>query len=180
MCAHTTAMDDRCDSSWAYLSSYVYHQPLPESKKSRKSAQIATPGSQNLALERQNGPNYCDRSIGVPMRARKTATEDKCASTWAYISSYIYHQPLLESQKPRNLPRMTPGSQNLALERRNGPKYCDRSIGTSACAHKTATEDKCASSWAYLSSYVYHQPLPEYKKSRKSSQNDPWEPKPCP
>ena len=34
-----------------YLSSYLYHQPLPESQKYRKSAQIATLGSQNLAFE---------------------------------------------------------------------------------------------------------------------------------
>ena len=38
--------------SCAFLSSYLYHQPLPESQKSQKSAQIATSGKQNLLLER--------------------------------------------------------------------------------------------------------------------------------
>ena len=65
------------------------------------------------------------------------------------------------AQNLKNLLRTTPGSQNLALARRNGPNPSDRSIGKPMCAHKTATEDKCDSSWAYLSSYLYHQPRPE-------------------
>ena len=79
-----------------------------------------------------------------------------------------------------NVLRTTPGSQYLARERQYGPNPSDRSIGQPVGAHKTATEDKCHSSWAYLSSYRYHQPLPESLKSRKSAQNDPREPKPCP
>ena len=140
---------------------YIYHQPLLEYKKSRKSAQIATPASQNLALERRKGPNYCDRRIGMPMGAHTMATEDKCDSSWAYLSSYIYHQFLLEYKKSRKSAQIaTPASQNLALERRNGPNYSDRRIGMPMGVHTTATEDKGDSSWAYLSSYIYDQPLP--------------------
>ena len=74
-----------------------------------------------------------------------------CSSS-TYLSSYVYHKPLSENQKSRNLPRTTPGSQNLAaLERRNEPNPSDRSIGMPVRAHKTATEDKCDRSWAYLS-----------------------------
>ena len=36
MCVHETATEEKCDGRWAYLSSYLYHQPLPESQKSRK------------------------------------------------------------------------------------------------------------------------------------------------
>ena len=42
-------------STLAYLSSYTYHQPRSESPRTRKSAQIATPGSQNLSVEGQVG-----------------------------------------------------------------------------------------------------------------------------
>ena len=137
MGAHTTAAEDRCDSSWAYLSSYIYHQPLIESKKSRNLPR-STPGSQYLALERRNGPNPSDRRIGMPMGAHKTATEDKGDSSWANLSSYIYHQPLSEYQNSRTLPRSTPGRQYLALGRRNGPNPSDRSIGMPMGAHKKA------------------------------------------
>ena len=113
---HQLATEDKCDSSSAYLSRCVYHQPIPESQKSRNLLRT-TPGRQNLALERRNRPNPSDRRIGTPMRAHTTATEDKCDSSWAYSSSYIYHQPLPESQKSRNLLRTTPGRQNLALGR---------------------------------------------------------------
>ena len=53
MGARKTATEDKCDGSWAYVSSYIYHQPLAEAQKSRESAQIATPGSQNLGIEGQ-------------------------------------------------------------------------------------------------------------------------------
>ena len=33
---HSKAKEDKCDSSCSYFSSYLYHQPLPESQKSRK------------------------------------------------------------------------------------------------------------------------------------------------
>ena len=105
-------------STWAYLSSYIYQQPRPESQKSQKSAQIATPGSQNLALERRNGPNPIDRSIGMPMCAHETTTEDKCDCSWEYLSSYIYitssAQNLENARKSAQI--ATPGSQNLAPE----------------------------------------------------------------
>ena len=91
---------------------YISPAPLRISKIISKSAQIATPGSQYLALERRNGPNPSDRSIGMPMGAHKTATEDKCDSSWAYLSSYIYPHPLPEARKSRNLPRSRPPGTN--------------------------------------------------------------------
>ena len=160
-------------STSTYFASYIYHQPLPQSKKFSKSAQIAIPGSQNLALERRNGPNPCDRCIGEPWWAHKTATEDKCDSSWAYLSSYIYRQPLPESKRMQKLPRTTPRSQNLALDRRNGPNPSDRCIGTPMGVHKMDTEDNSVISWAYLSSYIYHEPLPESKKSRNLPRSRP-------
>ena len=66
-------------------------------------------------LERRNGRNPSDRSIGMPMGAHKTATEDKGDSSWAYLSSYLYHQPCTESQKCRNLPGTTLGSYDRRL-----------------------------------------------------------------
>ena len=96
-------------------------------------------------------------------------------------SNFIYHKPLPGSQKSRNLSRMTPGNQNLSLGRRNGQNPSDRSIEMPMGAHETATEDKCGSSWAYLSSYIYHQPLVDAQNYRKTARNDdPREPKPCP
>ena len=41
------------EGKWLYLVRTMHHQPLSESQKSRKSVQIATPGNQNLLLERQ-------------------------------------------------------------------------------------------------------------------------------
>ena len=163
MGAHETATEDKGDSSWAYLSSSVYHQHLSESQKSRNLPR-STSGSQYLALERRNGPNPSERSIGMPISAHKTATEDKCDSSWAYLSSYLYHQPLIETQKSRNLPGTIPGNQNLALGRRNGPNPSERSLGESIMVNIMDTEDKGDSSWAYLSSYLYHQPCTESQK----------------
>ena len=105
--------------------------------------------------------------------------------TWVVVVGHTYRiiyitSPVQNLQNLENLPRTTPGSQNLALARRNGPNPSDRSIGKSMCAHKAAMEDKCDSSWAYLSNYLYHQPRPEPSKIEKSAQNDPREPKPCP
>ena len=77
----------------------------------------STPGSQNLALERRHGPNLSERNIEIPTGAHMMAAEDKCASTWAYLSSYIYPKPLRESQKSRNLPRSRrpPGTKTFLL-----------------------------------------------------------------
>ena len=76
-----------------------------------------------------------------------------CSSS-TYLSSYVYHKPLSENQKSRNLPRTTPGSQNLALDRQNGPDPSDRRVGMPMGAHNTATEDKWDSSWASQSEYL--------------------------
>ena len=84
-------------SSSTSLSRYLYHQPNQEAQKWYNFAQIATPGSQNLSLERRNGPNPSDRSIGMPMGAHTTATEDKCDSSSAYLLSCGYHKPRKES-----------------------------------------------------------------------------------
>ena len=133
----------------------LYISPAPPRiSKISKICPDRDPREPNLALEQRNGPNPNDQSLGMPMGAHNTATEDKCDSSWAYLSSYIYHQPLPESQKSRKSAQIaTPGSQNLALEQRNGPNPNDQSIGMPMGAHKTATEDKCDSSWVYLSSY---------------------------
>ena len=77
---------------------YIHVSPAPPRiSKISKSAEIATPVSQHLALERRNGPNPSDRSIGMPMGAHKTATEDKCDSSSAYLLSCGYHKPRKES-----------------------------------------------------------------------------------
>ena len=57
-------------------------------------------------------PKLC-KSIMVHSKAK----EDKCGSSWAYLSSYIYHQLLIETQKSRNLPgtRRPPGAKTLPL-----------------------------------------------------------------
>ena len=145
-------------SSSAYLSSYLYRQPLPESRKLQNLPRT-TLGSQNLSLERRNGPNPSDRCIGKLAYAQETTTEDKCNGRWVYLWSYLYRQPLPEPQKLHNLFRSsTSGNQNLLLERRNGPNPSARCIRKPMCAHETATEDKCDSSWEYLSIYLYHQP----------------------
>ena len=46
MCVHKMAMEDKCDSRWVYLSSYLYHQPHPESQKLQNLPRT-TPGSHN-------------------------------------------------------------------------------------------------------------------------------------
>ena len=68
-------------------------------------------------LERRNGPNPSDQCIGKPVGSHETATEDKCDGSWAYLSSYLYYQPLPESQKSRNLPEQHPEGIIDALER---------------------------------------------------------------
>ena len=89
----------------------------PASPRISKIAKSATPGSKNLSLEQQNGPNPSERCIGRLMCAPEIPTEDKCDGRWAYLSSYLYRQPLPESQNLENLPRTTSGNQNLLLER---------------------------------------------------------------
>ena len=96
-------------------------------------------------------------SHGGPIRwLRKTSViVVGCTYRFIHITSPSQYLRNLE-----NLPRTTPGSQNLALERRNEPNPCDRCIGEPWRAHKMATEDKCDSSWVYLSSYSYISPAP--------------------
>ena len=66
--------------------------PSPRISKISKSAlEICSdrpPGAIIDALERRNGPHPSDRSIGMPVGAHETATEDKYDSSWAYLSSY--------------------------------------------------------------------------------------------
>ena len=84
---------------------------------------------------------------------------------WFHIVRIRYHQP---SQNLKNLPPdRPPGPIIDDLEQRIGPNPSERSFGKSLLVHCTskATDDKCDSSWAYLSSYVYHQPRPESPKS---------------
>ena len=75
----------------------IYVTSPAQNLKNLENLPRTTPGSQNLALEGHNGPNPSDRSIEMPLGAHKMATEDKCDSSWAYLSTYIYHQPLLVS-----------------------------------------------------------------------------------
>ena len=69
----------------------------PRIKKTFKICPERPSGARIDDLERRNGSNPSNRCIGKPISAR-TATEDKCGSSWAYLLSYSYHQPLLERQ----------------------------------------------------------------------------------
>ena len=59
MGAHETAMDDKYDSSWAYLSSYIYHQALPRISKISKSTHNDT-----------REPNLSDQYLTKPRAKR--------------------------------------------------------------------------------------------------------------
>ena len=65
-------------------------------------------------LERRIGPNPSERSFGKSLLVYCKATKDKCDSSWAYLSSYVYHQP---SQTPKNLAKTTTGPIVDDLER---------------------------------------------------------------
>ena len=69
-------------SSCTYLSSSLYHQPLPQSKKSSKICRERPPGPIIDDLERRYGPNPSDRSFGTSLGAHKPATGDKVVSRW--------------------------------------------------------------------------------------------------
>ena len=46
---HSKAKENKCDRSWSYLSSYIYHQPRPDSQKSRNLPRTP-PGAKTLPL----------------------------------------------------------------------------------------------------------------------------------
>ena len=93
--------------SWAYLSSYVYHQPRPESLKSQNLPRSRPPGANTFPLR--------VKSLSKPQSKRY----EPCLHTYqgrhtvhhsslAYLLSYVYHQPRPGSLKSRNLPRSRP------------------------------------------------------------------------
>ena len=99
-------------------------------KKNSKIGPDRSPGPSIDAVEGHSGTNPSDRSIGMPKGAHKTATEDKCDSSWAYLSSYIYHQPLLGSKQSRNLPRSRPpGAKTLPLSDEMGQIPATEALG---------------------------------------------------
>ena len=116
MGAHKTASEDKCDSSWAYLSSSFITSLFQNLKKLKNLHRTRPPGAIIDYLEQRYGPNTSDRSFGTPLGAHKTATEDKCVSTWAYLSSYLYYHPLLESKQISQICReRPPGAKTLPL-----------------------------------------------------------------
>ena len=79
--AHKMATADKGDSSWAYLSRYVYHQPLPESHKSRNrypGAIIDDPG-------KRFRPNTSKRSLDEPEGTHRMVLEDMCCIVCVYL-----------------------------------------------------------------------------------------------
>jgi len=142
----------------SYLGRIRWHQPAQNLKNLPRS----TPGRPIIDdLERYIGTNPSERSFGKSIMVHDKATEDWCDVSWAYLSSYIYHQSV---QSLKNLPRPTPGPIINDLERRIGTNPSERSFGKSIMVHDKATEDWCDVSWAYLSSYIYITSPPRISK----------------
>ena len=98
----------------------------------------------------------------------KKATEDKCDSSLAYLPRYrvMYHQP---AQNLKNLPRPTPGTIIDDLERQIRTNSNKGSYGKLIPVHTKATEDRCDTSWTYLSIYIYHQPAQDLQNLPRST-----------
>ena len=103
-----------------------WHQPSQNLQKLPR----PTPGPIIDDHGRRIGTNPGERGFGEPMMVHDKATEDKCDSSWAYLSSYIYHQPLPGSQKSRNLPRSRPpGAKTLPLSDEMGQIPATEALG---------------------------------------------------
>ena len=104
-------------SSLAYLSSYLYHQLLPESQKSRKiPSRSRPPGTKTFYLrdkhQSKHRPKRCEPCLYIGEEEYMVHI-----SSSAYLSSYSYHHFLPESQKSRR-PR-TLGSITTPLRTKN-------------------------------------------------------------
>ena len=108
MGAHKTATEDKCDSSWAYLSSYIYHRPLPESKKSRNLPRSRPPGAKTFPFGDKMGQISATEALGcrwVPIRRLRKTSVIVVGHTYRVI--YIT-SPSQDLKKSRNLPRTRP------------------------------------------------------------------------
>ena len=114
---HSKATEDKCHSSWAYLSSYRYHQPLPESRKSRNLPRSRPPGAKSLFVSDDMDQIPATEALGcrwVPIRRLRKTSVIVVGHTYRVIGITSPSQSL---ENLENLPRTTPGPIIDGLER---------------------------------------------------------------
>ena len=142
----------------------IYISPAPPriSKVSKKSAQIATSGKQNLLLERQVPVQTAVQALDTLFAHRRE--KGKILSISVVWDTYrVIHNtsPAQNLKMIKICPERLLGAMTDALARWNSKSFSKQSLSKPKRVHKKAMGDKCDNSWAYLLSYLYHQQRPE-------------------
>ena len=116
MGTHQTATEGKWNTSWAYLSRYLYHQPRQESQKCWNLSRTSLWTHDRRPYAISTRPNLGPSAKNLVYTYYKVARWFIAVVRHTYGVIY-YATPAQNLKNLENLPRTTSGNQNLLLER---------------------------------------------------------------